>query len=454
MDKHNVANGFRWARDEAGAFLSTFWMILALYGLGMWLVWSFFQIDAQFSRPLAGDIIPPEVTQHLAWAVRGFSIIVGMAIIWCHRHDMPKFRNLLAVLGAIAAVLLFLHAYGVAAKIMKGQYANADVITEVLDVNTFGVSEQITTLQGAKAEWRADTARVVESNQAAIENITSDGVNNDDQADAFRAANTAAQSRLSAKIDEADAKIEALQAASLVTKQTATTDAKMVDAFNPLFVLMARVSSWTWNPDIEPPLTDQFVSGILFFTLFFGFGEMLMMTLFTVAFAMLLVAREEDLERRSRAKYSGAVPDGMVDIRMTEAEWQAYEDALAVHDNIKDGAQKGARTRRRGKKIRQGDEYSREIVEIFMKRRRNGETMDNILQSRGLTPGEFVASYAKYIESDDERELLLGEVDEAFEDEMEPEPEFEDEPDQLVNGEDHDDTPTKGADDESAIATN
>jgi len=242
---------------------------------------------------------------------------------------MPKFRNLLAVLGAIAAVLLFLHAYGVAAKIMKGQYANADVITEVLDVNTFGVSEQITTLQGAKAEWRADTARVVESNQAAIENITSDGINNDDQADAFRAANTAAQSRLSAKIDEADAKIEALQAASLVTKQTAMTDAKMVDAFNPLFVLMARVSSWTWNPDIEPPLTDQFVSGILFFTLFFGFGEMLMMTLFTVAFAMLLVAREEALERRSRAKYSGAVPDGMVDIRMTEAEWQAYEDALA-----------------------------------------------------------------------------------------------------------------------------
>ncbi len=56
MDKHDIANGFRWVRDEAGAFLSTFWMILALYGLGMWLVWSFFQIDAQFSWPLAGDI--------------------------------------------------------------------------------------------------------------------------------------------------------------------------------------------------------------------------------------------------------------------------------------------------------------------------------------------------------------------------------------------------------------
>jgi len=443
MDKHDIANGIRWVRDEAGAFLSTFWMILALYGLGMWLVWSFFQIDAQFSRPLAGDIIPPEVTQHLAWAVRGFSIIVGMAIIWCHRHEMPKFRNLLAVLGAIAAVLLFLHAYGVAAKIMKGQYAKADVITEVLDVNTIGVSEQIATLQGAKAEWRADTALVVASNQAAIQNITSDGINNDDQADTFRAANTAAQSRLSAKIDEADAKIEALQAASLVTKETATTDAKMVDAFNPLFVLMARVSAWTWNPDIEPPLTHQFVSGILFFTLFFGFGEMLMMTLFTVAFAMLLVAREQALLARPKRQYSADVPDGYVDLRMTEEEWAEYEAAKSVHDNIKAGVQKGVRTRRRGKKIREGAEYSREVVEIFLKRRRNGETMDNILHTRGLTLGEFTATYDKYIQNDDERELLLGEYDEAFEDEPIDE-------DEMANGFDHDEPSDEGVEDDDA----
>jgi hypothetical protein len=129
---------------------------------------------------------------------------------------------------------------------------------------------------------------------------------------------------------------------------------------------------------------------------------------------------------------------------MTEEEWAEYEAAKSVHDNIKNGAQKGTRTRRRGKKIREEAEYSRELVEVFLKRRRNGETMENILQTRGLTLGEFTATYDKYIQSDDERELLLGEYDEAFEDE----PIDEDAPENMANGFDHDEPSDEGVEDD------
>jgi hypothetical protein len=142
--------------------------------------------------------------------------------------------------------------------------------------------------------------------------------------------------------------------------------------------------------------------------------------------------------------YSASVPEGMVDLRMTEAEWAAYEAALDVHSNIKDGAQKGARTRRRGKKIKNSEEYNREVIEVFMARRRKGETMENILQARGLTLGEFLATYDRSILSDDERELLLGEFDEAFEDE----PKLDD-AEQMTNGADQDTTDEEeGAEDE------
>ena len=68
--------------------------------------------------------------------------------------------------------------------------------------------------------------------------------------------------------------------------------------------------------------------------------------------------------------------------------------------------------------------------------------MENILQARGLTLGEFLATYDRSILNDDERELLLDEFDEAFEDE----PIDEDEPEQMTNGADHDITDeTEGA---------
>jgi hypothetical protein len=79
-----------------------------------------------------------------------------------------------------------------------------------------------------------------------------------------------------------------------------------------------------------------------------------------------------------------------------------------------------------------------------MGRRRKGESMENILASRDLTLGQFLATYDTSILDDDERELLLGEFDEAFEDE----PVDEADPAQMANGLDHE-TDDEGTDDEA-----
>jgi hypothetical protein len=64
------------------------------------------------------------------------------------------------------------------------------------------------------------------------------------------------------------------------------------DSFNPLFVFGARLSSGTWNPSDTPPDVHMFVWGVAFFTLFFGFGEILMMVAFTGGYAALKVVSE------------------------------------------------------------------------------------------------------------------------------------------------------------------
>jgi len=386
----------RWCRDEAGAFISTFWLIIALYALGGWLVYSFLQLDAQFSRPLAGDAMPPEVTQHISWANRIFSIIVGMAIIWCHMHGMKKFRNVMSTLGFVAALLLLLHAYGIAAKVMKTQYSAAAAIELVNQEENASSDAVIAALEKQKEGIRADRDGQVERLQASIDKITGDGVDNDDEADPYRIDQTAAETAAQTKLDKIDAQIVEILTDTGTKNVGATQDTAMVDAFNPLFTLMARVATWTWNPDKDPSTTAEYVSGIVFFTMFFGLGELLMMTLFTVAYAMLLVARENS-RKNGKAQVIRLHKGQTAMVFDSDEERDEFERAKEVHDNIKAGAKKGARTKRVGNKIEQGREYAADRISEMMTLKQQGHSTVEIAEKYGLTLASLKASYMQYM---------------------------------------------------------
>jgi len=422
MTKQDFYSGLRWVRDQLPARIATFWMIAAFYALGFGLVLAFLQIDAEFSRPLAGGVVPPEVTQHLAWAVRAFSVIVGMAAMYCHVNEMTRFRNLLAWMGGIAAVLLFLHALGISAKIMEGQYGRAAAIGQIETATTDTSATQVAVLQKQIDDITAAKDARVDRLQRSIDGIVNDGLNNDELADDYRADQTAAENEASAEIKPLREQITALTTAAGATVVQATEAKTKVDSFNPLFTFMARVASWTWNPAVMPSETLQFGMGFGFLTLFFGFGEVLMMACFTIAYGMqIVVARRRELGITE--SISPDVPPGHVRMEMTEEEWSEYERAMEVHRNIQTGAKKGARTRRQGNKIEAGDEYYRDKIAGWMVAHNQGVPTVTIANGSGLTVAQMRMTYGPHMTPEEHDALFF--TGEAAEPAPEPEPEPE-----------------------------
>lgn len=292
-----------WCRDEAGAFLASFWMIVSLYAIGAWLLWVWARVDAEFSRPLAGGIIPSEVTQHFSWTILAFSVVVGMAASWCHYRDMHREKRIFVVLGSIAAIILLFHAWGLSAKIMEEQYARSAVISDVAETRTGTNDAQIAAIQSQIDTIERRTQTRVETLQRSIDNITNDRLDNDELADPYRISQQEAQ-------DQADGQIAALQERMLLlladsgdVTAGAQQESAETNAFNPLFTLAARATTGVWDPGKDPSFTHQYAWGFGFFFIFWGFGKLLMMTLFTLAFAMQQKAAAE--ARKARAARQG-----------------------------------------------------------------------------------------------------------------------------------------------------
>ncbi len=391
-----------WLRDEAGAFISSFWMILAFFALGILLLWAFLQVDATFSRPLAGDVINPDVTQNVAWAIRGFSILAGMGMIYCTVNKMPRFARWIGVLAFFAAILLLIHAYGVAAKIMDGQYEKGTSFEDLLETDEQSVSDIIATIEKQKEGWRADTAAVVESNRIAIDNITSDGLDNDEQAAVLQEANRVAQQELANKIANADQKIVNLQI-DMRTERTDTKEESMLyDTFNPLFPLMARFSEWNFNPEIEPSATGQYASGIIFFTFFFGLGELLLMSCFPLAYGMQQVAagKARELRQKTTMRFDS--------LEEAEAYKKAFEDKQKHTQAVRDGIAKKKEKEEMEERLKvQDQEWAlarREQVKEYVAQKMS---LWDIATAMGYTYPEFQNTILPRLFSADELEELL-----------------------------------------------
>ena len=410
--KAETANGLRWVRDEAGALIATFWLIIVLFAIGGWIAYSFFQIDAEFSRPLAGGVMPPEVTQHLSWAILAFSIAGGPAIIWCHMHAMPKFQKLLIVLDALAAILLILHAYGIASKVMEGQYHKAAAIVTVNESENTSNAATIAILQAQQEGIRTDRDARVARLQKSIDNITNDGLNNDHLADNYRADQEKAEEEAKTAIAEIDAKILKLTEDTGTKNVQATTDAAETDSFNPLFTLMARAATWTWDPAETPADPIRYACGVFFFTLFFGLGKLLMMTLFTIAYAMMLVARVKARERK-----------GVTDtVEVDKARLAELEEREA---NAKQAGKKAARTRRRGNKIEQTEQYARDKIAAFMELKNKGVATSDIAKQFGLTVASMKVGYEQYMTPEEYNHLFNNTAVAVVDPQPAPEPEPE-----------------------------
>lgn len=420
--KQEIASGLRWCRDHLGAFIATFWMIIILFGIAAMLTYAFLKLDYHFSRPLAGGVIPADVTQTVAWGTRLFTLVAGSLAIYFHVNEMHKWRLWATILGAFGAVLLMLHAYGVAAKIMEGQYARAAAVQTVAEAGVSTVTDQIADIDAAMTRAASDRDAALLVAQQTIDSVKDQvvGLSRADN-DTIQKANTdkaAALAAYDAKVLELEAQKQALRTSEGQAVSTQATDTSVVETFNPLFTFLARLTTLNFNPAIDPPDGHKYVWGAVFFTLFFGFGELALIFCLTGAFAALKVVSERKRAGIVDLGTSEDVPDGHIRVEIPQSEWEAMQEAMRVHGNIKQGAKKGATTRRRGNKIEATRQYMEERVSDFMTGLAQGKSPAQVAASHGLTLASLEASYGRYFTAE-EYDAFFGS---RFQPEPEPEP--------------------------------
>lgn len=336
-----AAMAARWCRDHFGAFIATFGMILVLFGISALLTYAFLQLDYHFSRPLAGDVIPPEVTQAVAWGTRLFTLVAGSLAIYFHVNDMPKWRNGATAFGAVGAVLLMLHAYGVAAKIMEGQYSATKAVERAAGADVATVADQIADIDASLTRAAGDRDAALNVAQQTIDSVKDQviGLSAADnqtiqKANADKAAALAAYD---AKVIELEAQKQNLRTSKGNAVINEAQSTSIVQTFNPLFTFLARLTTLNFDPAISPPDGHKYVWGAVFFTLFFGYGELALIFCLTGAFAALKVVSERKL--RPDVQYSDGVPEGHVQWTLTDEEAAAYEEALAASKKRKRAAE-------------------------------------------------------------------------------------------------------------------
>lgn len=283
--------------NHGGSMFATFWIVIALYALGGYLVWAFLQLDAQFSRPLAGGVIPENVTQQIAWGIRAFSVIAGSLAIYFAAHKMKRWAHWFTFMTVFAAVLLLVHAFGVSAKIMQKQYTAVSSISEVADIDVGLIDEEIAELQSERGALPGLTQSAVDTYQLSIDSITNDGLDNDDEAQAFADKQVEAIRARDTRLDEIRTRLQELRDQKRGTRTQEVTDNAAESSFNDLFIFGARLSTNTWDPAKDPKDTHKFIWGVAFFTFWFGFGEILMMACFTGGYAVLKLRSVQQLEK-------------------------------------------------------------------------------------------------------------------------------------------------------------
>lgn len=286
------------AWNHGGSMFATFWIVIALYVLGGYLVWAFLQLDAQFSRPLAGDVIPANVTQQIAWGTRAFSVIAGSMAIYFHVKEMPSWRRIFSILTGVAAIILLLHAYGISAKIMQGQFDSASAQVATVAAVTTSIEDQISDVEDELDQAKTSLEMALQVAQETIEGVRDPVAGfsvadnqtiqqaNDDKAEALATYN--------AEVQRLNQKKRDLRTDKATSEGNETQTEADSDSFNPLFVFGARLSTWEWDPAKDPSDVHKFAWGVAFFTLFFGFGEILMMVAFTGGYAALKVVSERE----------------------------------------------------------------------------------------------------------------------------------------------------------------
>ena len=406
--KSEMAGALRWCRDKFASWFATTWLYVILWAVVSLVFSVLLYIDAVFSRGLAPESVNPLSFQGMGIAYRLFTAAFLMAAARCLYKGI-KGRWTFRALGLFSSIIVCLHAFGFGFEALSDRRDQAMATREVIEVQANGKAELIAALEGRKATIDTDTAKAVATLDAEITQYITDGKNNDYLADDARERRNKLQDEARAEKAAIDAEVMGLMREAADGKVESVTANANVKPWAPLFVGIAQLVTWSKEP------TDWaiYLCAIGFVIFWVLLGESLVIFLPERIYTMHL----HDAESRG-VSVSEDVPAGHVRVEMPEDEWAAYQAAKEVHDNIKGGAKKGARTRRQGNKIEQSRQYAEDRISEFMVERNKGLSTAQIAAKFGLTVATMDMQYGSYMTAE-EYAALFGT---GYQPEPEPEP--------------------------------
>ena len=290
-----------WCRDKGGSFLATSWLYLILCGVIGAAFGVLLYLDGSFSMKLAeGSSISAFAFMFMGWAFRFFAVSFLMASERC-KHKGISGAGTFNTLGILVSIIVCAHAIGIGLEALDDKRDKATAVQSTVTAQTDGFDTKLAAYERQREGIRSDLAATKASNQAAIDNITSDGLNNDELADVYRADNAQADREARERIAAIDAaEIELLAQSATVSTDSAATVATS-DKWSPLFVGLAQVGTWSK----EPSDWSIYIAGVAFIIFWVIVAESLVIFLPPQVYRMMLHDADNADAKRSEAAKKG-----------------------------------------------------------------------------------------------------------------------------------------------------
>jgi hypothetical protein len=396
-----MIGALRWMRDSFAAWFATAWLYLILWAVVAGAFGVLMYIDGKFSRSLAeGASIDPLSFQIMGWVYRLFAAAFLMAAARCAYKGIKgvwTFR----LIGAFASVIVCLHAFGFGFEALADRRDQAMSARTVATLSETNYTDQIAALERQKDSLRADRDGDVERLQASIQGIVSDGLNNDQLADVYRADQTRITDEARRKIGAIDDQILGLMQDANAAETSATQVQAETRPWAPLFIGMAQVATWSKEP------TDWaiYLCAVGFIIFWVLLGESLVIFLPERIYSMHL----KDAEAKPKAV---GAKDGEVIIKMTEQEAQEMQDALRHYAKLREGHVRGGETKsrksRQDTKRIEANQYMEARKDRVTRMRLTGASVAEIARKLGVTPSVLALEMRQWMNDPEYAFVFMG----------------------------------------------
>lgn len=336
----------RWFKQDFAEWVVGSWALIIGWFIFITIFWNFLQMDGFFSRGLGeGSGVNPDLFQNIGWMFRLFAAVFLTLATKFATKEMKGQSLKLKIIGGFCTAIVIAHAMGFGLKALTGKYSNAVSVEQVATQADRSNADIIAELKDQRAGIEAARDTEVAALQSSIDNITGDGLDNDDLADAYRADQTAARDAARGQVADINQRISDLTVSGGAARTQAAQDIAKAEPWPPLYVGLAQLFTQS-----ETPTDGQiFFWGVVFLMCWILLGDAICIFLPPALYALHL--------KDAKPRKVNLDPNIFADL-------QAQADELARRKaKLGEGAEKGVKTKTKNKKVRLAIEDMRaEIV--------------------------------------------------------------------------------------------